>query len=114
MGLKEIPASYQSWLPSREAHLQNDLVRSNFTDDLFAQYKKHLGSFRYMILLQSQKLVVPKRVAELLEFSKFEPIRPLVPIYQIGKKVGLDVLVKFMLLPPMYRQQIKGLDVEEI
>ena len=114
MGLKEIPANYQSWLPSRESHLQNDLARSNFTDDLFAQYKNHLGNFRYRILIESQKLVVPERVSSLLEFRSFNPVRPLVPIYQFSKKIGLDAVVKLILLPPKYREEISALDLKDI
>ena len=114
MGLKEIPTDYQSWLPSRESHLQTDLARSNFTDDLFAQYKNHLGNFRYRILIESQKLVVPERVSSLLEFRSFKPVRPLVPIYQFSKKIGLDAVVKLILLPPKYREEIQALDIKDI
>jgi len=113
MGLKELPADYAAWLPSREFHLQNDLEKSKFTIDLFSQYRKHLGNFRFMILLESQKLVVPPKVAELLGFSPFKPIRSLVPVYRFSKKAKMDGLVRWILLPSQYREQIKELDVYE-
>jgi uncharacterized protein (DUF2236 family) len=34
MGLKELPPTYAEWLPVREAHLQADLIKSDFTADL--------------------------------------------------------------------------------
>ena len=52
MGLKELPESYQAWLISRESHLQADLQSSKYTLDLFKQYRKHLGFFRYRILVE--------------------------------------------------------------
>jgi hypothetical protein len=44
MGLKDLPVNYIEWLPSRQFHLMNDLKKTEFTIDLFRQYKKHLGA----------------------------------------------------------------------
>ena len=62
MGLKSLPATYADWLPVRNAHLMEDLEKSKYTDDLFLQYKKHLGTMRYNVLIEGQKLVFPDRV----------------------------------------------------
>jgi uncharacterized protein (DUF2236 family) len=43
MGLKELPATYIEWLPVRKAHLMEDLQKSEYTADLFKQYKKAPG-----------------------------------------------------------------------
>ncbi|HEU4469607.1 MAG TPA: oxygenase MpaB family protein, partial [Flavisolibacter sp.] len=69
MGLKDLPSSYKAWLPSRELHLEQDLLKSRYTEDLFLQYKKHLGAARFKILKEAQVLVVPERVRRLLGFS---------------------------------------------
>jgi hypothetical protein len=111
MGLKELPDNFNSWLKSREEHLNRDLQKSKYTVDLFRQYKKHLGAIRYKILVESQLLVVPKRVKELLEFRKFSLLKPVVPIYKLTRKLNLDVLVKAILLPSAYKKEIKKLDV---
>ncbi len=58
MDLKDLPSSYVEWLPVREAHLSDNLQKSNYTEDLFIQYRKHLGSMRFKVLLEGQKLVV--------------------------------------------------------
>jgi hypothetical protein len=111
LGLKELPVTYRQWLPVRESHMQEDLVNSHFTKDLFAQYKKHLGSFRYRVLLEGQKLVVPPHVKALLGFSSFSLLRPVVPLYKLTKWFRMEWLLKNVLLPKEYYKEIRGLDV---
>lgn len=113
MGLKELPNNYIDWLPVREAHLQENLQKSNFTTDLFQQYRKHLGTMRYKVLIEGQKLVVPKRVIELMKFNKFPFITPLVPIYKFSKIIKLEGVIKAVLLPSAYQTQISELDVHK-
>jgi len=113
MGLKELPKTYIEWLPVRETHLLNDLQRSNYTADLFKQYKKHLGSMRFKVLIEGQKLVVPGRVKELLQFSDFSLLTPVVPIYKVSRLMKMDWLLKNILLPSDYKDQINELDVQQ-
>lgn len=111
MGLKELPETYIKWLPVRASHLQKNLQKSEFTTDLFKQYRKHLGAMRYKVLLEAQKLVVPNRVKELMHFNDFSLIKPLVPIYKFSKLIKMDGLIKTVLLPSNYKSQIDELDV---
>ncbi|UOK41485.1 MULTISPECIES: oxygenase MpaB family protein [Flavobacterium] len=111
MGLKELPTTYLEWLPVRESHLKENLQKSTYTEDLFKQYKKHLGAMRFKVLLEAQKLVVPDRAKKLLDFSEFSFLTPVVPLYKISKLMKLDWLFKNILLPPDYKEQINGLDV---
>jgi len=113
MGLRELPLTYNEWLPVRDMHLQNDLQKSNYTEDLFKQYKKHLGAMRFKVLIEGQKLVVPDRVKELLQFSEFSLLTPVVPIYKISRLMKMDWLLKNILLPSDYKDQINELDVDE-
>ncbi len=113
MGLKDLPVNYEKWLPVREMHLQNDLEKSRFTEDLFVQYKKHLGTMRFRVLLEGQKLVVPKKVKELLQFSDFSFLTPVVPLYKVSRLMKMDWLFKRILLPSAYMDQIRALDVRE-
>ncbi|RIA09159.1 uncharacterized protein DUF2236 [Flavobacteriaceae bacterium MAR_2010_72] len=112
MGLKDLPQNYQEWLPVRQSHLLNDLEQSNYTTDIFKQYKKHLGALRYKVLIEGQKLVVPQRVKELLKFNSFSILKPIVPLYKISRKLKLDGIIKAILLPANYKAQIKALDVQ--
>jgi len=111
MGLEQLPSNFKQWLVAREEHLNNDLQKSKYTVDLFKQYKKHLGAVRYKILVESQMLVVPKKVKELLGFRSFSLLRPAVPVYKLARKFNMDALVKAVLLPAAYKKEIKELDV---
>jgi hypothetical protein len=113
MGLKELPSTYVEWLPVRETHLLNDLQKSNYTADLFKQYKKHLGAMRFKVLIEGQKLVVPDRVKELLQFRDFSLLTPVVPIYKVSRLMKMDWLLKNILLPSDYKDQINELDVQQ-
>lgn len=112
MGLQGLPDNYTAWLPVRQAHLEADLQKSALTTDLFKQYKKHLGAGRYLVLLEAQKLVLPKRVISLLNFRRFAWLKPIIPIYKMSRLVRLDGLIKAILLPSDYKEQIKQLDVK--
>lgn len=110
MGLTELPVAYSAWLPVRESHLQNDLVKSHYTADLFKQYKKHLGAFRYRLLIEGQKLVVPAKVRKLLVFKTFSLLRTGIPAYKLARQFKLDRVLKNLLLPSDYKAQIQALD----
>jgi hypothetical protein len=112
MGLADLPASYQLWKQSRIDHLQNDLVKSEYSIDLFKQYKKHLGSFRFNLLWNSQKLVCPSIVKDLLGMSRFSWVKLVVPLYRFSRILRLDGFIKSLILPNKYAAQIKEIDVK--
>jgi hypothetical protein len=111
MRLNELPPTYNVWLPVREAHLSADLQRSEFSTDLFKQYKKHLGGFRYKLLTEAQLIVLPYTVKKLLLFRSYSWLTPLVPLYKFSKRFRMDRLIKYLLLPARYSAQVKELDV---
>lgn len=113
MGLQKLPQTYAEWLPVRDTHLQNDLQKSKYTEDLFKQYRKHLGVMRFRVLIEGQKLVVPDRVKELLQFREFSLLTPVVPIYKISRLMKMDWLLKNILLPSDHKDQINELDINE-
>lgn len=111
MHIPHLPLTYVEWLPVREAHLKENLANSHFTKDLFLQYKKSLGTFRFSVLLEAQKLVVPNQVAWLLQFRKLSFLSPIVPVYKLSRRIRLDGPIKWLLLPAAYKKQIRELDV---
>ena len=68
---------------------------------------------RFKVLIEGQKLVVPERVKELLQFSDFSLLTPVVPLYKISKLMKVDWLLKNILLPSDYKDQINELDVPD-
>ena len=112
MGLKELPLSYTEWLPVRAAHLAEDLQASAYTADLFKQYKAHLGAMRFKVLIEGQKLVVPGSVKRLLHFSGPSLLTPVLPVYRLSRLMKMDRVLKALLLPSGYKDQIMELDVQ--
>ena len=110
MGLRGLPTTFEEWETMRLGHLSENLQHSNYTDDLFIRYRKHLGTVRYMALLEVQKLVVPQQVLELLGFRKNSILYPLIALYKMSKRIKVDWLLKDMILPSKYKNEIKALD----
>lgn len=111
MGLTLLPLTYKEWLPVRQSHLMDNLQMSEFTVDLFKQYKKNLGAIRFKVLLEGQKLVVPKRVKLLLQLSDVSLLTPIVPMYKMSRLMKIDGLIKNILLPSEYKKQIAELNI---
>jgi len=112
MQLKGLPGTYQEWIIMRDDHMQQDLQKSHYTVDLYKQYKKHLGGVRFFILKESQKLVVPQHVKNLLGFGKFSWVSPLLFFYKLSRKIRMDKFFKSIILPQDYKDQIRELDVK--
>ena len=111
MEIKNLPNSYEEWLPMRHEHLQQDLLKSNFTADLYKQYRKHLGIIRYWILKQAQLLVVPEKVKAELRLGRLPLLRPVLKVYKWTRMFKLDQHLRNIILPKDYKAQIVDLDV---
>lgn len=111
MELKGLPATYDEWCVLRDQHMKNDLIKSQYTDDLLRQYKKHLGKFRFLLLTGVQQVIVPGHVRKLLGMTRIPWILPVLWIYKVFRLFRLDWFMKSLILPASYRQQVKELDV---
>ncbi|MFY8181027.1 MAG: oxygenase MpaB family protein [Flavobacterium sp.] len=109
MGLKNLPNNYNDWLIDRNLHLQNDLLKGTFTIHLFEQYRKHLGNSRHFILLEIQKILVPKIVFKMLFVPSNFPTKTLLKLYKISKTLKVDYLVKAILLPKKHKESITNI-----
>jgi hypothetical protein len=98
----------------REEDLHQDLQKTVLTVDLYRQYKKHLGTARYFLLKESQKLVCPKYVLRLLSHGKVTWITPLLRVYKFSRNISMDWFLKSIILPSAYQKQIKALDVTPV
>ncbi len=110
MSLKELPANYTGWTSSYQMHLENDLQKSSCSKDLFKQYQKHLGGFRYWLLSETQKLIVPPIVREMLSLKNFSWISIALPFYKFSRVLKLDKPIRSLLLPSKYKSPIDALD----
>lgn len=110
MELKGLPENFTAWEKMREEHLHENLLRSHYTDDLFKQYRKHLGAVRYKILLEAQALVAPSKVKSLLQINTTFTFRSIVALYKLSRIFKIDFLLKELILPSQYKKDIKALD----
>lgn len=111
MGLKGLPENFENWEKMRREHLRENMQRSDFTEDLFRQYRKHLGFVRYKLLLETQILIAPSQVHKLLVFRDISFLHPLVGLYKFSRNIKFDWLLKEMLLPAKYKREIRALDI---
>jgi hypothetical protein len=109
MGLTDLPQNYKDWTIAYEQHLQNDTVFSDFTIDLYKQYRKHLGYIRFQILRQVQILIVPPKINQLLSLGRIRFIIPVLWVYRLSRKFKLGVLIIKMVLPKVYGAQVENL-----
>ena len=110
MHVPDLPTTYADWKTDREAHLNQDLVRSEFTDKLFQRYREQLGNWRYNLLRQVQGMLVPDQVNQLLHLPQSRLLRHSLGVYGVLSKLGLRSVVQRILLPTEYLGQIRGLD----
>jgi hypothetical protein len=111
MKLACLPHTYTDWKVLREEQLSNNLRRSDFTPDLYKQYKKHLGPIRYPVLKQAQVLVVPAEVNKMLALGKTHWLLPLLYTYKLFRILKIENILKTAILPPAYIKQVQSLDI---
>jgi len=111
MELGDFPSDLEEWEAQRESHLQENLIYSNFTADLYRQYKKHLGYIRFQLLKQAQAMVCPNRVRLLLQQSQLLWLKPVISFYKITRQLKVNHWLRNVILPKAYKFQTQHLDV---
>jgi hypothetical protein len=111
MKLVGLPTTYREWNLMREEHLTNDLVKSEYTVDLFQQYRKHLGYIHYRLLIEAQGFVTPMIVKNMLGLESQRMLPLLLAAYKLSRKIRTNWVLKALILPPKYKTKIRELDV---
>ncbi|KAA6441244.1 DUF2236 domain-containing protein [Dyadobacter flavalbus] len=110
MQIRGLPDNFTAWNSMRNEHLQQDLLKSDFTKDLYKQYKKHLGAIRYYMLREVQVMVVPQRVNHLLSLGKISLLKPVLALYKLTRFLGFEKMLRNAILPKAYKAQVTDLD----
>lgn len=111
MNISGLPNNFREWEKMRQEHLEQDLELTNFTKDLYQQYRRHLGPIRYRLLLETQSLIVPKKVHEFLGLKGASLLGPILWIYKLSRNINLDKVIKALILPKQYKKEIRSLDM---
>jgi hypothetical protein len=110
LGIPDLPPGYAAWKVDRDIHLRRDLVRSEATEALYRQYRKHLGRGRYRLLLAVQSLLAPDHVRRLLHLNRASWLRPLTVLYPMLVRAHLRPAIERSLLPTRLLPQVRALD----
>lgn len=110
MLIPDLPSNFRDWQLDRNKALEENLVNGAFTKDLYIQYKKHLGGFRYRLLLMVQSVLVPEKVGSLLHLPIDPLAKPLLHFYRFTKSIGIGNFLKRSILPPAFKKQVMALD----
>lgn len=110
LGIPELPRTYADWKVDRELHLHRDLICGEGTAALYAQYRKHLGRWRYQLLLRIQSVVTPDHVRGLLRLQRAQWLRPLVRLYPLLIRAGLRSMIQKLLMPAPHLAAVRALD----
>ena len=108
--ISELPESYAEWQLDRHRHLVRDLSYSRHTALLFKQYRRHLGVWRYNLLLQVQAVLAPEEVRRLLRMTPNKLISKLVQTYGFISPLNLQTVVHTLLVPPQYWAELRGFE----
>lgn len=111
LNIEGLPADYRGWRADRELHLNRDLAYSAHTEQLYERYRRHLGEWRYQILLHAQAQLVPARVRSLLRLRRRAFFSALVGGYGYLGGLGLRPLVRRLLIQPRYLGEVRRLDL---
>ncbi|HEX6717119.1 MAG TPA: oxygenase MpaB family protein [Pyrinomonadaceae bacterium] len=108
--IPELPKTYVEWQIDRRRHMARDLSYSKYTSMLYDAYRRHLGVWRYYLLLEVQALLVPKEVRRLLHLNSNKLISGLAGIYGMVDSDSLRSLVHTLLIPPRYWADVRCFD----
>lgn len=110
LSVRELPRTYDEWKVDRRRHMVRDLSYSKHTAMLFRQYRKHLGWWRYQLLLEVQAVLVPDEVRRMLHFNSSKLLSGVAQTYGMIGGDSLRSLVHSLLIPPRYWDEVRRFD----
>ncbi|HEX8150096.1 MAG TPA: oxygenase MpaB family protein [Pyrinomonadaceae bacterium] len=110
LNVKALPEDYERWRADRRSHMERDLAHGRHTALLYDSYRRHLGEWRYQLLLQVQALLVPERVRRLLRLRRRAVFSAAVDVYASLPLPGLRPLLRRLLLQPRYWGEVAELE----
>ena len=110
LNVKDLPEDYGRWQADRRAHMERDLARGRHTALLYDSYRRHLGEWRYRLLLEVQALLVPERVRGLLRLRRRALFSAAVDVYAALPLPGLRPLLRRLLLQPRYWGEVAEIE----
>lgn len=108
MGIEGWEENWEEYAANRTEEVRDHLKRNEYTDQLFASYRKDLGAFRYHLLLQFMGHFLPDAIREKFGIVPRAWFRPLYALYPKLHGTPLAGLVHRLLLPKRVRLGLVG------
>lgn len=109
MNIGGLPEDYEGWRADRRIHMERDLAYGRHTAELYAEYRRHLGEWRYLLLLEVQAVLVPAEVRRLLRLRRRALFSALAGGYGYLDGLGLRPHIRRLLMQPRYRGEVERL-----
>ena len=111
MEIQGLPADFAAWGLMHQLQLNENLINSIFSKDLYSQYKRHLGEARFYLMLKIQARLVPRQVNTLLNLGNGSFIIPVLALYKLCRFFRVNEFLRNMILPAQYKTLILGLNI---
>lgn len=109
LGIPDLPEGYDRWRTDRERHMRRDLAFSRHTAELYRSYRRHLGAWRFALLLGLQGALAPEPVRRLLRLPG-PWLRPALATYPAVAGLGLRGVMRKALVPAEHLDAVGRLD----
>ena len=111
MLLGGLPTTYAEYRDQRHQQLLEDYARGHLTDELYASYRRALGSWRYRLLRLVQASVLPEELRGVLQLKPSPIVDELLRCYRFlpGGGNKLRPLHK-ILLPSRFAKQLREVE----
>ncbi len=100
MNITDLPELYEDWREWRDDDIKARLAKNEFTDKLYAAYRKDIGWLRYRVVLLFQGWFVNKEISRKLGIGKNPLFGPLYKLYPyIRSDFLFSLLIRFLVKP---------------
>jgi uncharacterized protein (DUF2236 family) len=108
--IEGLPGSYTEYVAQRQGQLREEIAYSPFTDQLYARYREHLGTWRARALLDLQASIVPPEVARLLGLRRKRRVEAVLRLYRRLRHPRVLRWLYPILLPRRYGASLAALE----
>jgi uncharacterized protein (DUF2236 family) len=112
MRLSGLPATYAEYRDQRHQQLLDDYARGPLTDELYASYRRALGSWRFRLLRLVQASVLPEELRDVLRLKPYPLVDELLRCYRFVPG-GANKLrpLHGALLPGRFARQLREMEL---
>jgi hypothetical protein len=111
MHLSGLPTTYAEYRDQRHQQLLEDYARGHLTDELYASYRRALGSWRYRLLRLVQASVLPEELRGVLRLEPSPIVEELLRCYRFLPGGGNKLRpLHGALLPGRFAKQLRDIE----